>query len=410
MPTHDDSAGQGALAGLRIDKAALGRRRRRGWLWLVVLLAVLAGGGFWLQRSGLLTPALQVRAALVSSIYPYQTFTVQTASGYVVAQRKAAVGAKTTALLTELKVEEGQRVRAGQIIARQESRTQAAALNQARASLVAAEKNLATAQAERVNAELQFKRYRNLVAADVVARADFDAAKQRIDQAVAGVAARSADIAAAEAAVRQAEVALDDTLVRAPFDAVVLTKDADVGDIVTPLGAAAGVKASVVSIADMNSLQVEADVAESSISRITTGQPAQIQLDSLPGEHFDGRVHMIVPTADRSKASVKVKVAFVNKDPRTLPDMSAKVAFLSRPVAEGERTAVLAVPGGALTSRDGRTVAFVVEGQTARMVLVTTGRELGDQREILSGLTVGQRVVLGPAPALADGAKIQVQE
>jgi multidrug efflux pump subunit AcrA (membrane-fusion protein) len=192
---------------------------------------------------------------------------------------------------------------------------------------------------------------------------------------------------------------------------VVLTKNADVGDIVTPLGAAANAKASVVTMADMASLVVEADVSESSLALVAVRQPTEIQLDALPGMRFPGRVHMIVPTADRSKASVLVKVAFQALDPRILPEMSAKVAFLEHPQAPGDDRPRTVLGPAAVVERDGRTIVYVLADGTVRARPVTLGERIGDQVEVLDGVASGDKVVVGPPAVLAglkDGDRVAV--
>ena len=191
---------------------------------------------------------------------------------------------------------------------------------------------------------------------------------------------------------------------------MVLTKNADVGDIVTPLGAAANAKASVVTIADMDSLQVEADVSESNLGKIRSGQPCEVQLDALPGVRFEGAVHMIVPTADRSKATVLVKVRFLNKDARILPEMSAKVAFLERPVSKEEQQPRTAVNPAAIVSRDGRKVVFRITGNRVAETEIKTGAPIGDMVEVLAGVKAGDKVALKPLDKLKDGKRIKTAE
>jgi RND family efflux transporter MFP subunit len=232
----------------------------------------------------------------------------------------------------------------------------------------------------------------------------------RYRRAVEGVKASEAVVHAGEAALQNAEASLDYTLIRAPFDAVVLTKNADIGDIVTPIGAAANAKAAVVSIADMNSLQVEVDVSETSITTIRVGQPCDIQLDALPDTRFRGEVHAIVPTVDRSKATVLVKVRFLDKDRRMLPDMSAKVSFLPRKLAPEEMKPRLAAARSALIDRNGRTFAYLLEENRVRETPVRVGATFGDMVEILSGLKAGDRVVVTPPKGLKDGSRIKVAE
>jgi len=205
-------------------------------------------------------------------------------------------------------------------------------------------------------------------------------------------------------------VTVDYAFIRAPFDAVVLTKNADIGDIITPLGAAANAKAAVVSIADMNSLQVEVDVSESNIGQVAVKQPCEIQLDALPDSRFRGEVYMIVPTADRTKATILVKVKFVDNDARILPEMSAKVAFLQRQMNEDDLRPRTAVNSGSLVTRDGKSSVFLIrDGQLAETP-VTTGEKIGDMVEILSGVKAGDRIVRRPAGSLKTGTRVSVSE
>ena len=399
------------LAKLKIDKSTLPPlpvRRRKITVWgVAVLLCILI---ISLYVSGVLFPAVTVEVATISEAYPYQTFTLLNASGYVVAQRKAAVATKTTSRLVWLGVEEGSRVRQGEIIARLEGDDVAAGRNQAAANLQVAIASLDQARAELHDATLAFRRQRELVQQGIVAQADFDVAEARYKKARAAVTGGESSVKASKAALRGADVAIEYTLIRAPFDAVVLTKNADVGDIVTPLGAAANAKASVVTIADLGSLQVETDVSESNLEKIKPAQPCEIQLDAIPEARFRGVVHMIVPTADRSKATVLVKVRFVDQDIRILPEMSAMVAFLSKPVASGERKPKTAVSPAAVTTRDGRKVLFLLKGDHVVETRVTTGNKIGDFLEITGGAKAGDKVVLKPLEKLKNGTKVKVAE
>jgi len=191
---------------------------------------------------------------------------------------------------------------------------------------------------------------------------------------------------------------------------VVLTKNADIGDIVTPIGAAADAKAAVVTIADMDSLKVEVDVSESNIEQVKVGQPCEIQLDALPNDRFRGVVHMIVPTADRSKASILVKAAFLDKDPRILPEMSAKVAFLSRKVAAEEEKPFKSLPATSVVNHDGETLVFVVRNNRALKTPVHLGRKLDTMVEILDGVEVGDQVVMTPSDKMKDGIKVRIAQ
>lgn len=399
------------LSKLKIEKESPSRtsrpRKKRLLLWvggavaLAIVLALLAN---------FFAPAVEVETVTVSQVYPSQTFTLLNASGYVVAQRKAAVASKTTGRLEWLGVEEGSHVKAGQVLARLENRDAVASREQAAANLSTFSHNLEQAQAELHDAALAHDRQKSLLEQGIVAKAEFDAAEARFKKTRAAVAAAESSLRSATAALRGADVAVEYTLIRAPFDGVVLTKNADLGDIVTPIGAAANAKAAVVSMADLGSLQVEVDVSESNLARVKPGQPCEIQLDALPDTRFRGEVHMIVPTADRSKATVMVKVRFLDRDPRILPEMSAKVAFLERPVEPTERKPRTAVNPVAVAKRDGKDIVFMARGDRVAAVPVTLGPRIGDMVEVTSGVKAGERIVLRPLDKLKDGRKIKTAE
>jgi len=393
----------------RPEETYQARTSSRVRLWLALggaLILLLLALYLW----GPLRPAQEVTVAVVSRLYPAQAYTVLNASGYVVAQRKAAVSSKSTGRLASLVVEEGSRLKKGEIIATLENEDLEAAKNQAAASVKEADAGLATAQAELVDAELQYKRYKTLVEKDLVARQDFDTAVARYKKAQAGVASAQAHIRVMQAGLANSQAALEYTYIRSPFDGVVTTKYAEVGEVVAPFGAAVNARAAVVTMADLNSLMVEADVAESNLDKVKLGEPCEISLDAIPDRRFAGQVHMIVPTADRTKATVLTKVKFLEKDDRILPEMSAKVAFLSRPLEAGERQPRLTLPKAALMTREGRSFAYLVKDNEARLVPVTVGETMGDLVEIEAGLKDGDRVVLKAPPGLADGARVKVKE
>lgn len=393
---------------LRLEKGrktGIGRRRRRWLYWssgalLFILVLVLLFK---------ITGVEEVRAGAVSLTYPSQAITVLNASGYVVAQRKAALASKTTGRLVWLGVEEGSRVEKGQVVARLENEDLSAALSQARANLNASREGLSGALAELDDAQEDFQRKKSLLEGGFIARSLYDQAEARLKKAQASADASRAQVSAARAAESGAEAALGYTFIRAPFSGVVLTKNADIGDIITPLGAAANAKAAVVTIADLGTLQVEVDVAESNINKVRKEMHAEIQLDALPDERFPGKVHMIVPTADRTKASVLVKVAFLSKDPKVMPEMSAKVSFLTRPVGPGEDEPLTTVPAAAVVSQEGRDFVFVVDGERAKKTQVKIGRKIGDSIEV-SGVSEGQSVIISVPEGLRDGEKVSVLE
>ena len=399
------------LSKLTIDKNPAGRtpRRKRP----VLITALLVVGGILvvlLFARKILFPAVTVEAAVVSQVYPSQAFTLLNASGYVVAQRKSAVASKITGRLVSIYVEEGNRIKKGDVVAQLENDDAAAAREVASANLRVSKANLEQAKAERADAALSYHRNKELLAKGFISKLEYDSAEARNNKAEAAVSAAESSVRAASAALREAEVTVDYAFIRAPFDAVVLTKNADIGDIITPLGAAANAKAAVVSIADMNSLQVEVDVSESNIGQVAVKQPCEIQLDALPDSRFRGEVYMIVPTADRTKATILVKVKFVDNDARILPEMSAKVAFLQRQMNEDDLRPRTAVNSGSLVTRDGKSSVFLIrDGQLAETP-VTTGEKIGDMVEILSGVKAGDRIVRRPAGSLKTGTRVRVSE
>jgi RND family efflux transporter MFP subunit len=395
------------LTKLQIDRSAksFGPKRRPRWVkWAIGAALVAGAGGLVALRSA--TAPVTIDTATVTTAFPSQGFTVLHATGRVVAWRKAAISTKATGRLEWLGVQEGSRVKAGQVIARLESLDVAASRDSAVAAVAAARANLEQGEAEMRDAESAHERARDLFARKFISESTLDAARARAEKARAAVASLKAAIGVAEANVRAASVALEQTLIRAPFDGIVLTKNANVGDIITPFSSAADSKGAVVNMADMDTLEVEADVSETSIAKISAGMPTEIQLDAYPDLRLLGEVSRIVPTVDRTKATLLVKVAFREKDARALPDMSAKVGFLQRAPRADERRAVTAVRPEAVAKRDGKPVVFVVGADgKVRQTPVAVARNLGDLLEI-TGAKAGDKVALSPPESLKDGASV----
>ena len=390
------------LAALRINRSsepASESPRRRVPRWLTIGLpagVILALVGVFVITGGALRSAVSVHLTPATMMSPVRSGAVLIASGYVVAQRKAAVASKGTGRLVYLGVVEGDRVRAGQVIARIEDADVKAQLAQAQA-------NLEVSRADLRDAENSLARERFLLDSGFTSRASFDAAQARYERVKAG-------IAVAQATVQAAQVALENTVIRAPFDGTVLTKNADVGEVVAPLAASAFSKSAVVTIADLSSLEVEADVAESNLEAVGVGQQCEIVLDAFPDVRYPARVAKIVPTADRAKATVQVKVAFRSYDSRVLPEMSAKVHFLPRPAKAGADTApVLVVPSSAVTERNGQAVVYVVQNGRAVEVPVTVGRQVGTGVAIREGLAAGTQVIDSIGDRVRRGAKVKVE-
>lgn len=401
MPNDD-------IAKLKLDRTALaggGRRRKQRILYVVLFILLLGGAGL----ARLFYPGeLEIETATVSLQYPSSELTLLNASGYVVAQRKAALAAKATGRLEWLGVEEGSRVKKGEVIARLEAMDVDSLRRQAAAALLSAAALHDQAKVETVDAATSLKRVKELFLQGVLSQADYDTAEFRYQRGKSALAAAAANVQVAEASLRSADVSVEYTRIKAPFDGVVLTKSADVGDIVTPLGAAANAKASVVTLADLASLKVEVDVSEANIEKVKKTQPCEILLDALPQKRFRGVVHSVVPTADRSKATVMVKVGFLELDPRILPEMSAKVAFLERPVKAGEEQPKTVVPRKAIVRRGGVSVVYLVKGARLAETRVETVETTGDQVEIRSGVRPGDKIALQPLEKLKNGSRVKV--
>lgn len=413
-------AGRPSLAALSIDRSAPAlKRRRRRWPWVLGALAVLAGAG-----AALAPRSTEVQVSSVLAAYPSQQWAQLTASGYVVAQRRAAVASKGTGRLIELRVREGSVLKAGELIGRLDATDVQAAIGAAQASVRQAEATatqaqaaVGQAQAELANAEVELRRQQELRAQGFVSPQAVDGAERRLAVARSALAAQQAAVATARSAILQAQAQVQvqqvnqaNTEIRAPFDGVVLVKNANVGDMITPFSSASGTSGAVVTLADMGTLEVEADVSESNVAKIKADQPVEITLDAIPDTRFSGSVSRIVPTVDRAKATVMTKIRFEALDARILPEMSAKVSFLSRPATAADQQAVTAVNPKAIATRDGQKLVFRINAAgTAEAVPVTPGRTLGEVLELLNPtLKSGERVVLNPPEALKNGARVTV--
>ena len=401
------------LSALRINreadeqKAAGNTRHRIAVIAVTVVLGLVLA--IYLLATNLNSdPSLRV--GVVSSVYPTQTDAILTASGYVVAQTQAAVASKGTGRLEYLGVEEGDAVRKAEIIARLEHSDVDAALEQARANLGMALASLEQDKANFHEAELHYQRQRDLLEKGLISGSEYDIAEARFKSAKAAVASGKARIDLANAGIVSAEVEVENTKIRAPFDGTVLTKNADIGEIVAPFSASSSSRGAVVTMADMNSLEVEADVSESNIQRVRIGQAFEIILDAFPSVKYPGYVHKVVPTADRAKATVLTKIRFKQLDQKVLPEMSAKVNFLSRALQENEESSrtVTAVAKSAIVTRKGRDVVFLVRDHSVTEIPISFGKEFGGQVEVLDGLSVGDKVVLNPPEELESGTTIKM--
>ncbi len=397
------------LSTLRIEKSEKFKRSPKRRSKIAIISGAILVSSILLFI--LLNRPVEVEVSTVSVYYPFQAQAVLNASGYVVAEKRAAVGVKTTGTLEWLGVREGSIVKKGELIGRLENKDLEANLEQARANLELQEANLKQAEAELMDAGLVYERNRQLLEKGFISQQEYDTSLTRLKKVEALVMSYQAALKLAEAQVKAAEIALSYTYIRAPFDGIVLTKDADVGDIVTPLGAATNARASIVTIADLKSIYVEADVSEQNIGKVREGQECVIELDAFPDRRFRGMVRKIIPTADRTKASVKIKVSFIDKSEGILPDMSAKVLFLDRPVRREDINPVVAIPPSAIKERAQEAIVFVIEDGMIKERKVKTGRRFGDSLiEVLEGLKPGERIVLRPINKLKEGLKVKPKE
>jgi RND family efflux transporter MFP subunit len=386
------------LSALRInrEKKFDDRPKSNTWKYIAwaIVLVLLVIGYFWLRDD--IAPATKVQTATATLITGSDAGAALVATGYVVAQRKAEVASKGTGRLEFLGFEEGDQVKKGQIIASLDNADMSAQLEQAKA-------NLRVAEADSMNTGRIWRRAQDLMKSGSITKTELENAETGYKMSVAAVAS-------ANAVVKAADVSLENTYIRAPFDGTILTKNADVGEIVAPFASSASSKGSVVTLADMKSLEVEADVSESNINKVRLGQPCEIILDAYPGVRYPGAVKKIVPTADRSRATVLTKISFTEIDDKVLPEMSARVNFFidSTVHAQNNATPVVAVPKDAITTRDNQKIVFRIDGELVTAVPVQTGREFGSSTEILSGISQGDRVVLLPPGKMQSGQKIEI--
>jgi len=402
------------LASLKIEPAARGGGGRpRGWIMLILLvLAVLAAGGgwFWTQR----VQAAPVKTAAVTSANGGGSAAgaVLNASGYVVARRRATVSSKLTGKVLDVFVEEGQAVKKGQVLARLDDSQMRAGLEVARAQLAAAKSSFAEDEARLREAERQYARLNQLIKEQVVGRAEVDTAESAVESLKARIALGRQQVEVAQRQVSAQETDLADTIVRAPFDGVAISKDAQPGEMISPVSAGGGfTRTGIGTIVDMTSLEIEVDVSESYINRVKPKQPVEAVLDAYPDWQIPGHVITTVPTADRQKATVKVRIGFEQLDPRILPDMGIKVSFFGERQPEAAQLTPAAprvlVPKSAVRTENGQSVVFVVRADRVERRAVTVGLTNRDQIEVVSGLATGDRVVVEGFDGLADGARVK---
>ena len=371
-------------------------KSRKTLIW-VIIAAVIIVAVILFGTGNLFSSALEVKLTTAALQSQSQSDAILTASGYVVAQRKAAVASKGTGRLVYLGVVEGDKVKKDEVIARLED-------SDIQAQLAESKANLQLNEAQLMEAKNNYERQKALLKTGGISETDYEVAETNYKKVLAS-------IELAKAQVQASNVALENTVIRAPFDGTVLTKNADVGEIVAPLAAGANSKAAVVTIADMSSLQVEADVSESNIQKVTNDQACEITLDAYPDRHYAGYVAKIVPTADRTKATVMVKVGFKHYDNRVLPEMSAKVLFLNKEKEQNKSNekSMLVLPQSAVETKNGNRFVFKVKDNKAYEVPVTTGKTFSDYVEITGGLQNGDQVIDNVTEKIKNGTEIKIK-
>jgi RND family efflux transporter MFP subunit len=398
------------LAALRIERPP--ERTPRRWIaWTaVVILAGAAAivGWRWTTRAR----PIQVETVAVLERAAGTQAAVLNATGYVTARRRATVASKITGKLVEVNVEEGMAVREGQVLARLDDATLRATLALAEAQADAARRGVREDEVRLKEAKLTFARLSRLIKEGLVTQAELEAAEAQVDSFDARILAAHQQVTVAEQQVALAKTNLDDTVIRAPFSGVAISKDAQPGETVSPVSAGGGfTRTGICTIVDMQSLEIEVDVNEAYINRVRPGQDVSAALDAYPDSPIPARVITTVPTADRQKATVLVRIGFKELDSRILPDMGVKVTFLRDD--EGAEVAaakpVTLVPKSAIRTEGERSYAFVVSsaGIVDRRAVSTGGTD-GDRLEVLAGLTAGERVVVAPPPELASGNLVSV--
>ena len=383
----------------------------RRWVWWLLVALLIAGAGAWRWLARPSVPTVETALVTAMPSHAPGEQAVLDATGYVTARRQATVSAKVTGRVAEVLIEEGQRVSAGAVLARLDASDASAQLALARSQLAAATAQLAELRVQRQQAERDARRAEELARRQLGAVQAAEDARAQAASFSARFAAQQEQVRVAARSVEVSAVALDNTIVRAPFAGVVTEKAAQPGEIVSPMSAGGGfTRTGIGTIVDMDSLEIEVDVNESYISRVSAGQPVTATLNAYPDWDIPAHVITIVPTADRAKATVKVRIALDVHDERIVPEMGVRVSFLD--AASPTATEIAPPPGvlapaAAIVSDGDRNLAWVLAGEHARRRTVRAGQQFGASRQVLEGLAVGERVLVTPPPGLADGSRVR---
>lgn len=399
------SSTKSPLDELRIERHPEKPGRSRAWLVAAgIVILVLIGAGFWWSTR---SEAMEVQTAVAkAAMAGGDNQTVLNASGYVTARRRATVSSKVTGKVVEVLIEEGMKVTNGQIVARLDDSNVRASLDVAKAELKSAKAAVDETRAQLKDANDNYRRISNLATNDVVSRSELDKAEANAKALQAHLEWQESQVNVAEQQVELCQQQVDDTVIRAPFDGVVTTKDAQPGEMISPVSAGGGfTRTGIGTVVDMNSLEIEVDVNESYINRVRPGQPVIATLDAYPDWQIPCKVIAIIPTADRDKSTVKVRIGFDKLDPRILPEMSVKVAF--QETAGSTSGHAVLVPKDAVQDRDGHDVVFIVQSGRAERRAVTVSDTQGNDSVVSAGISAGEKVVLNAPPTLKDGMAVR---
>jgi RND family efflux transporter MFP subunit len=400
------------LKQLHIDRSDTRTPRRARWFVLVgCALLALAGGLLWFSLTRLELPTVRIAVARAAS-QASGTGSVLDASGYVTARRQATVSAKITGKVTEVLIEEGMRVQEGAVLARLDDTEAKAQLALARAQVTATRAQLAEIRAQLIQVERDYTRQQALADRQLISVQALEAALAQRDMLRARLASTEEQIRVAQESVAVAQVQLDNTVVRAPFSGIVIAKAAQPGEMISPISAGGGfTRTGIGTIVDMDSLEIQVDVNEAFINRVKSDQPVEAVLNAYPDWHIPGEVIAIIPTADRSKATVKVRIAIKQRDPRIVPDMGVRVAFLDpQPTQPARLTSGVLVPDAAVRADGAAGVVFVYADGKVERRSVTLGQSVDGLRQVQSGLRDGERVVLSPPESLQDGQAVKLAD
>jgi RND family efflux transporter MFP subunit len=401
---------------LRIDRGSAPAPSGNGRLWLAVGAAILglaALGAWWYWTRPVTVPVHVVAAQAIAGDGAAAAGSILDASGYVVARRQATVASKITAKMMELDIEEGDHVKAGQIIAKLDDTNIRAALNQAAAQLDYAKAALAETRVNLMNAQRDYERQKNLAKGHFVSQAVVDNAQTSVDALRAQLDTQRSNVDVVARGMAMAERNLDDTVVRAPFSGIVTVKAAQPGEMVSPVSAGGGfTRTGIGTIVDMDSLEIQVDVNENFINRVQPAQAVSAKLNAYPDWQIPAHVIAVIPTADRSKGTVTVRIALDQKDGRILPEMGVRVSFLADASQEpgGKPASGVSLPSNAVQGSGATGAVFVVHGDTLERRAVRLGASGGDSVTVLSGVVAGERVAVGDFTQLKDGAKIHAEQ